>query len=322
MAGLIGDVDLPPVRWPPQLAGPMHRLGLARLVPRTGRGLDTELTAAEQVARRGPCRQLAFGQLLVDLINEGTFGSLCGDADRVRLEVELIRGDRVVGACKVADHWELVAQQLAGAPLRRSLPRADGAPGSERTMPDRLKDSGIAHAVSLGAALAVSVHPLGVAAGLGTRLVQARLHAGREQAGALQRLGWDLRALRAQAQGEVEHLRRDGAHDQDDRQAAGSRGQPLAWPFIRRFTERVFAEDRIAVEDEYVPGTTKARGAGQHHDSRSAGLDRHSPFLGEGVSGQCARGRGGRGDRTDRHDVRRRRPGAPRASRRAGGLRA
>jgi hypothetical protein len=36
-------------------------------------------------------------------------------------------------------------------------------------------------------------------------------------------------------------------------------GQPLAWPFIRRFTERVLAEDRIAVEDEQVPGTTKAR---------------------------------------------------------------
>src|ERR1700729_2909970 len=216
MAGLIGDGDFAAVRWPPQLAGPMQRLGLARIAPRPGRGVDPELTAAEQVARRGPCRQLEFGQLLVDLINDGAFGPMCGDADRVRLgasaergglEVELIRGDRVVSVCKVADHWELVAQHLAGAPLRRSLPRADSAPGSERTMPDRLKDSGIAHAVSLGATLAVSVHPLEVAAGLGTRLVQARLHAGREQADALQRLGWDLRALQARADGEVEHLR-------------------------------------------------------------------------------------------------------------------
>lgn len=37
------------------------------------------------------------------------------------LWVELIRGDRV-GACNVAGHWELVAQQLAGALLCGSLP--------------------------------------------------------------------------------------------------------------------------------------------------------------------------------------------------------
>jgi hypothetical protein len=216
MAGLIGDGDLALPRWPPELAGPMQRLGLARLAPRTWRGVDAELTAAEQVARRGPSRQLAFAQFLVHLINEGAFGPLCGNADRVRLagpgqgrrpEVELIRGDHVVGACKVAYHWELVAQHLAGAPLRRSLPRAGSAPRPKRTVPHRLKDSGIAHAVTLGATLAVSAHPLGVAAGLGTRLIQARLHAGRDQADALHRLGRELRVLRAQADGELDEVR-------------------------------------------------------------------------------------------------------------------
>jgi hypothetical protein len=106
------------------------------------------------------------------------------------------------------------------------------------------------------------------------------------------------------------------------------RGQPLAWSFIRRFTERVFAEDRIAVEDEQRAWDDQGAGlrprglfrgsgrprhaafqphshpmppsmclllnqrclpglhahlarAGQHHDSRSGGLDRYSPFLDE-----------------------------------------
>jgi hypothetical protein len=213
LAGLIGDADLAPARWPPALAEPMQRLGLTRFAPRTGRGLDAELAPAEQVTRRSPDREFAFAQLLVDLINQGAFGPLCGDADRVRLagrgegrgrELELIKGHRVVATCPVQGHWELVAQHLAGAPLGGPPAETATAPGSERTVAHRVKDTGIAHAVSLGVTLAVTVHPVGVAAGLGTRLIQGRLHAGREQADALRQLGQKLAALRAQADGELD----------------------------------------------------------------------------------------------------------------------
>ena len=83
--GVIGDDGLASPRWPRELAEPMHRLDLTRFAPRTGRGLDAQLTPAEQAARRNPDRQFELAQLLVDLINRGAFGPLCGDADRVRL---------------------------------------------------------------------------------------------------------------------------------------------------------------------------------------------------------------------------------------------
>ena len=50
------------------------------------------------------------------------------------------------------------------------------------------------------------MHPLGTIAGEGTRLIQARIQAGQDQADALRRLGRDLRALRAQADGELTRL--------------------------------------------------------------------------------------------------------------------
>jgi len=215
LAGVIGDDGLPPERWPPELAEPMARLGLTRFAPRTGRGLDAQLTPAEQATRRSRGRQLEFARLLVDLINHGAFGPLCGDADRVRLarsgewrglDLELIKGWRVVSACPVKDHWELVAQFLAGVPLRGALAAAGNVRGSKRTTARRLKDSGVAHAVSLGVTLAVGLHPVGTIAGLGTRLIQARIQAGQDQADALRNLGRDLGALCAQADGELTRL--------------------------------------------------------------------------------------------------------------------
>jgi hypothetical protein len=216
LAGLIGDDGLASPRWPPELAEPMLRLGLTRFAPRTGRGLDAQLTPAEQAARRNPDRQFEFAQLLVDLINQGAFGPLCGDSDRVRLakpgderplDLELIKGWRVVSGCPVKDHWELVAQYLAGAPLGRLLAERGSTQGSERTVARRLKEKTIARAVEVGVILAVHIHPLGAAAGLGTQLIRARIQAGREQADALRSLGQKLRVLRAQADGELGHLR-------------------------------------------------------------------------------------------------------------------
>ena len=116
LAGLTGPDDLAPARWPPELAEPLRQRGLARFAPRTGRALDAELTPAEQATRRSPGRQLEFAQLLVDLIDSGSFGPLCLAADSVRLspqgfrlgsdlELELIKGGRVVGTCPVRAHW-------------------------------------------------------------------------------------------------------------------------------------------------------------------------------------------------------------------------
>ena len=215
LAGVIGDDGLPPEHWPPELAEPMARLGLTQFAPRTGRGLDAQLTPAEQATRRSQGRQLEFAHLLVDLINDGAFGPLCRGADRVRLvrsggrrdlDLELIKGWRTVGACPVKDHWELVAQHLAGVPLSVALAETVKPLGSRRTVSRRLKHDGIAHAVSLGVTLAVGLHPVGTVAGLGARLIQVRIQAGQDHADALRRLGRDLRALHAQADGELTRL--------------------------------------------------------------------------------------------------------------------
>jgi hypothetical protein len=220
LAGLIGPEDLAPARWPPELAEPLRQRGLARFAPRTGRALDAELTPAEQATRRSPGRQLEFAQLLVDLIDSGSFGPLCLAADSVRLqapgdrlgpntrlELELIKGGHVIGSCPVRAHWELVAQQLAGAPLGDPA-QAAGRPGVARTtFARRLKDTAIPHAVGVGVAFAVSVHPLGTIAGEGTRLIRVRIEAGTDQADALRRVGRDLSTLHAQAEGELVGLR-------------------------------------------------------------------------------------------------------------------
>ncbi len=211
IAGVIGDADLAPAGWPPVLAEPMQRLGLGRLAPRTVRGLDAQLAPAEQLVRQSRARKLEFAQLLVDVINHGAFGPLCGDADRVRLAgpgdgddlaLELLKDGRVVGSCPVQGHWELVAQYLAAAAPGGTPADLRSAEGSGRTA-EWLKSSGIAHAVSLGTTLAVHLHPLGAAAGLGTRLVYARIQPDRDQADALRRLGQGLATLQAQAASEL-----------------------------------------------------------------------------------------------------------------------
>jgi hypothetical protein len=211
-ADVIDPGDLAPSQWPHQLAEPMQRLNLTRLAPRTVRGLDVQLTAAEQDRWRSPDRQVKFAQFLVDLINQGAFGPLCGDADRVRLarpddgrglDLELIQDGRIVGTCAVKDHWELVAQYLAGMPLHGQLAETAGASRYAQKIARELEETGISHAVSAGVTLAVSVHPLGAAAGLGTRLVRSRLQAGRNEADALRSLGEELRTLRAEANREL-----------------------------------------------------------------------------------------------------------------------
>jgi len=215
LAGVIGDDDLGPSRWPPRLAEPMRRLGLSRFAPRTGQGRDAQLTAAEQAARRSPDRQSGFARLLVDLINRGAFGPRCGQADNVRLAagagrsgavLELVKDGRVVGTCQVQDHWELVAQRLAGMSAIGALVGTLTAPGWEPAVARQLKESGIAHAVSVGTALAVQIHPLGAAAGVGTRLVRSRIRAGQDEAEAFRRLGQELGALRARADAELDAL--------------------------------------------------------------------------------------------------------------------
>jgi hypothetical protein len=212
LAGVIGNGGLAPTAWPPELAEPLRALGLAQLAPRTGRGLDAQLTPAEQATLRNPGRRLEFAQLLTDLINGGAFGPLCGDADRVRLAdpgggrgpvLELVKGGRVVGTCPVKDHWELVAQHLAGMPLAET----GSAPEPASRVARQLKETGIAHAVSVGTVLAVHVYPLGTIAAVGTRLTRARIQAGKDQADALHHLGQDLHTLRAQAGGELEDQR-------------------------------------------------------------------------------------------------------------------
>ena len=214
LAGVLGT-DLAPSRWPPELAEQVQRLGLTRFAPRTLRALDAQLTPAEQATRRSPGRKLEFAQLLVDLINRGALGPLSGDADRVRLagqgdgrglELELIRGSRVAGAFPVEDQWELVAQHLAGAPLGGPLAEAGGIRGPASKVGRRLADHAIPEAVSAGVSLAFHLHPLGTVAGFGTRLLRARIQSGRNQAEAFRRLGDDLRALRARADGELDDL--------------------------------------------------------------------------------------------------------------------
>jgi hypothetical protein len=213
-AGLIDNGDAAPSRWPAQLAEPMERLGLTRFAPRTGRGLDAQLTAAEQAMLRNPDRQLEFARLVVSLINRGAFGPLCGAADRVRLaksarrdgsglDIELLTGDSVVARCTAAAHWELVAQYLAG--LAQQQASSVGAVRPHKVS-GQLKETGISHAVSATVTLAVSVHPIGAAAGLGTRVIRSRIEADRNQADALHQLGNDARTLYAQAYNELNDL--------------------------------------------------------------------------------------------------------------------
>jgi hypothetical protein len=149
LAGVIGDDGLPPEQWPPELAEPIARLGLTRFAPRTGR-LDAQLTPAEQATRRSQGRPLEFAHLLTDLMNDGAFGPLGGGADRARLvrsgarrglDLELLKGWRIVGVGPVKDHWELPGG-LAGCPGRTRA-------GTRRAGPGLLRDAGAADAADV-----------------------------------------------------------------------------------------------------------------------------------------------------------------------------
>jgi hypothetical protein len=110
----------------------------------------------------------------------------------------------------VQDHWELVAQYLAGLPVFGSAAEAGKSRTTEERVASQLEETGISHAVSLATTLAVSIHPLGAAAGLGTRLVRARIQADRDEADSLRYLSDGLRAVRDAAYGEVNDLRGRG----------------------------------------------------------------------------------------------------------------
>jgi hypothetical protein len=215
LAGLIDDDDLAASRWPAELAEPMRRLGLDRLAPLTRAGLDVQLTTAEQGTLRRQDRQPEFAHLLVGLINQRAFGPLCGAADSVRLttpspagggDLELIKDSQVIGRCNVVDHWELVAQYLAGTPELHAEAEAATAHSTKSAVERQIKETGISHAVSVGTDLAVSIHPLGAAVGYGTRLVRARVRTGREEAGTLRDVGQELSTLYAQARQDLTDL--------------------------------------------------------------------------------------------------------------------
>jgi hypothetical protein len=214
VAGLIGDDETAPAQWPQQLAEPMRGLGLTRFTPRTRRGLDAQLTAAEQAALQNPDRQQEFARLVVDLINGGAFGPLCGQADSVRLaesassdnsglDLELLSSGSVVGRCSVRAHWELVAQYLAGVAQVQASSAGAVRP---HKVSSELKETGISHAVSATITLAVAVHPLGAVAGLGTRVIRSRIESDHEEADALHHLGSILTTLRTQACSELGEL--------------------------------------------------------------------------------------------------------------------
>jgi hypothetical protein len=260
VAGVIGADDLAPGRWPHELTESIQRLNLSRFAPRTRRGLDAQLTPAEQAMWRSPDRQVKFGELLVDLISQGAFGPLCGDADRVRLvraddgrelNLELIQARRVAGTCAVKDHWELVAQYLAGMPLHGRLAKAASTPGSLQTVAHQLQETGIAHAVGKGVTLAVGIYPLGAAADLGTRLVRARIQAGRNEADALGGLGQEVGTLRAEADRELGDLRPPGRGNWRLRTRRGLEAQPA-----------------VAGQPDRDPGSA----SGHHYDRHELGI--------------------------------------------------
>jgi hypothetical protein len=213
ISGMAPEDRLAPEEWPRGLAQRMAQLGLTPFAPRTERGLDTELTPAEQATRRSPGREIEFAQLAADLINHGAFGPVCGDADSVRVieagdrrgyDFELLSDGKVTGKCRAEDHWEQVAQQLASAPHGDDpLADSDGGQAFAKKAGRWLKEHGISEGISKTTDLAAGVYPLGTAVGVGTRLVRSRIRIGRQEAGALHRLNVVLARIRAEADGEV-----------------------------------------------------------------------------------------------------------------------
>lgn len=167
MAGIISDDRLRAAQWPPELAEPMERLGLARCAPRTGRGLDAQLTPGERATRRDPDKRFE-------------------SADQWELVAQQLAS---------APHGD---DPLAGMA---------GARGTTIKTARLLERTGVSHGVSAGLTLAFHVYPLGTAAGVGTRLVWSRIQTGRDQADALRRLGKALQRLRDDADGELDASR-------------------------------------------------------------------------------------------------------------------
>ena len=97
--------------------------------------------------------------------------------------------------------------QATDALVHWSSSEATASAGGSQQAATWLKTSGLGHAVSIGTTLAVHLQPLAAAAGLGTRLIETRIQAGKDQADALRRLGQELRMLQAQSAGEVADLR-------------------------------------------------------------------------------------------------------------------
>jgi hypothetical protein len=213
LAGVIRDGELLPARWPAELSEPMNRFGLTHLAPRTERGLDAELTAAEQSTRRSPGREIEFAELVVDLLNHGVPELMFGDDGEARVAeqsdtagpvLEIVARGQVLHRCKARDHWELVAQHLASAATGEDpVGDSQSARRSPAQRVRRLKETGISHAVSVSTGLAVHVHPVGAVAGVGTRLVRERIQTGRQQSDAFHRLSQALHGLRVQADGEL-----------------------------------------------------------------------------------------------------------------------
>jgi hypothetical protein len=213
LAGVIHDGELLPERWPAELSEPMNGLGLTHLAPRTERGLDAELTPAEQSMRRSSGREIEFAELVVDLINQGVSGLMFGDDGEVRVaeesdtagpDLEIVARGQILHRCKARDHWELVAQHLASAATGEDpVGDSQNARKSPAQRARRLKEFGISHTVSLSAGLAVHVHPLGAVAGVGTRLVRERIQTGRQHSDAFHRLSQALHGLRVKADGEL-----------------------------------------------------------------------------------------------------------------------
>jgi hypothetical protein len=264
IAGVLGDPVAAPGQWPREYTEPTQRLGLTQFAPRTVRGLDAQLTPAEQATRRSPDRGLKYLQLLTNSINQGAFGPLCGNAERVRparpdsrgLDLELLVGSKVVGRCKAEDHWELVAQHQAGL-TQDGDARAAAASGPAQSgkIARQLKETGISHAVSVTTTLAVSVHPIGAAAGLGTRLVRSRIRADHEQADTLHHLGQVLRSLRDQAYGELPAAQRralSGSRSRVDEAGlvgVDHRLDPVAQPELRQHPSEVRLDSRLGDEE-------------------------------------------------------------------------
>jgi len=214
-----------------------HRMSLfggrARSIDLVDRAAESErrrraaMTAEDRLARlRAGARDRAadppeLGELIEDtgrqrlaayyLYSAMLAGVLGTDLAPSRWTPELAEPVQWLGLTRFAleDQWELVALHLASTPPG-GPPAQGGVRGPASKVGRRLADHAIPEAVSAGVSLAFHLHPIGTVAGLGTRLLRARIQSGRNQADAFRRLGDDLRALRARADGKLDDLLTSG----------------------------------------------------------------------------------------------------------------